>query len=567
MPVRRRSDSAGIAPASASPPTRTASAAATSGSASTASSAGRLPWMSYRAATRIRLTISWAGARPAARPARPRARHHPQPGRLDVASDDARARPPANRRPDRVPPRPGGGRRGPDRDRGDRDPLHRAAHAAHARRLPARHRARVPAAGGRRPRARHAPLLPALPRRPRGDLGQPATAGRGGVVHPLGPLPDRAARTLGGGDRTDARRLPPGVGVRARGRPRRRRGVRRVRLPAHAVPVRPRERPHRRLRRLVREPAAVPTRAARGDARRHRARRCGRMPADGRERLLRRHRPGGRDRGGRRARRRGSGRLHLGGLRRLVDLPGIDVDRAPAAREAERDRGLLGAREGAGRRGARDRHRPDPRSRRRRPTDRGGRLRRRRHDAGHDRRPGPGAKDCRGRAGHDLHRLQPGLHRPLPRGHPDRVHDQPVDRLRGAAAAPAAGEPARACGRRRRGPGRMRGGGGGARLRPRGDRVRARRRARRPDAARRRHARPRRDRDRARAPARALARRHGCPLRRRGRGCRRARARAGPRRPRRRRRALPPARSAARASPSCTRGTCSAAPRWASGSW
>ena len=48
--------------------------------------------------------------------------------------------------------------------------------------------------------------------------------------------------------------------------------------------------PHRRLRRLVREPAAVPARGARGDARGDRPRRRGRLPPDRRERLLRRHR-------------------------------------------------------------------------------------------------------------------------------------------------------------------------------------------------------------------------------------------------------------------------------------
>ena len=42
--------------------------------------------------------------------------------------------------------------------------------------------------------------------------------------------------------------------------------------------------------------------------------------------------------------------------------------------------------------------------------------------------PSMPSKARRGEPIHDLHRLQPGLHRPLPRGHPDRLHDQPVDR-------------------------------------------------------------------------------------------------------------------------------------------
>ena len=46
-------------------------------------------------------------ARPAVLTARAGAGDDPQPDRVDVAPDDARARPPAHRRPDRLPPRPG----------------------------------------------------------------------------------------------------------------------------------------------------------------------------------------------------------------------------------------------------------------------------------------------------------------------------------------------------------------------------------------------------------------------------------------------------------------------------
>ena len=41
-----------------------------------------------------------------------------------------------------------------------------------------------------------------------------------------------------------------------------------------------------------------------------------------------------------------------------------------------------------------------------------------------------------------LHRLQPGLHRPLPRGPADRVHDQPVDGLRARPCPTRRGQPA-----------------------------------------------------------------------------------------------------------------------------
>ena len=107
---------------------------------------------------------------------------------------------------------------------------------------------------------------------------------------------------------------------------------------------------------------------------------------------------------------------------------------------------------------------------------------------------------------HDLHRLQPGLHRPLPRRHPDRLHDQPVDRARGDAAAPHARSPA---------PGTVVvvGAGPGWRIRGRlrgrpwtpGGGVRARRGGGRSDAAGTGGVRPRRDRARHGAHRRGLA--------------------------------------------------------------
>ena len=77
-----------------------------------------------------------------------------------------------------------------------------------------------------------------------------------------------------------------------------------------------------------------------------------------------------------------------------------------------------------------------------------------------------------------LHRLQPGLHRPLPRRRPDRLHRQPVDGIRAHPAPPRGrGRPARDRGRRRRRPGRMRRRRLRRRARAPGRRVRARRAA------------------------------------------------------------------------------------------
>ena len=141
--------------------------------------------------------------------------------------------------------------------------------------------------------------------------------------------------------------------------------------------------------------------------------------------------------------RRGPGRLRLGRARRVVDLPRLDAGscRRPPPRRNAID-GVRAA--GAGRASTvpADRGRARARPRRGRPHDRRGRLRRRRHDAGDDRRPRPGAaRRARGEPVTRLHRLQPGLHRPLPRRHPDRLHREPLDGLRAPGCprpAPAA---------------------------------------------------------------------------------------------------------------------------------
>ena len=125
-----------------------------------------------------------------------------------------------------------------------------------------------------------------------------------------------------------------------------------------------------------------------------------------------------------------------------------------------------------------DRRRAGARSGRRRPPDRRRRLRRGRDDAGPDRRPQPGAAGARGRADHALHRLQPGVHRPLPRRRPDRLHREPVGRLRAQPPAPCTGRTAGDGGRRRSRPGRLRRRRIGRRVRAPGRGLRARR----PDA-------------------------------------------------------------------------------------
>ena len=84
----------------------------------------------------------------------------------------------------------------------------------------------------------------------------------------------------------------------------------------------------------------------------------------------------------------------------------------------------------------------------------GGARRRGRHDARADRRSRAGRarrRSGRARRGDRLHRLQPGLHRPLPRGRADRLRGQPAHgaRAHAAAARGRCGRAARARHRRR----------------------------------------------------------------------------------------------------------------------
>ena len=86
--------------------------------------------------------------------------------------------------------------------------------------------------------------------------------------------------------------------------------------------------------------------------------------------------------------------------------------------------------------GAADRHLAHSRARRGRGAARGRSGRRRRHDARADRRSRPAEtarRRARGRA-HPLHRLQPGLHRPLPPRPGDLVPAEPAHGARGAHA-------------------------------------------------------------------------------------------------------------------------------------
>ena len=103
-----------------------------------------------------------------------------------------------------------------------------------------------------------------------------------------------------------------------------------------------------------------------------------------------------------------------------------------------------------------DRHRAGARSGRRRPPDRRGRLRRGRDDPGPDRRSQPDAAGPRRRADHALHRLQPGMHRPLPRRRPDRMHREPLGRIRAHPSAAGTRRPPGHGRRGRRRPGRLR---------------------------------------------------------------------------------------------------------------
>ena len=106
----------------------------------------------------------------------------------------------------------------------------------------------------------------------------------------------------------------------------------------------------------------------------------------------------------------------------------------------------------------------------------------RRHDAGAHRRPRARGQDARrsDRRGHRVHRLQPGLHRPLPRRRADRLRRQRAHR---PGADPGRGRPPRRPPRHRPRPAAARHRSRTGRRR-RGDRGRARGRRRHPGRAR-----------------------------------------------------------------------------------
>ncbi len=360
-----------------------------------------------------------------------RADRDPQPHRLDGAPDDARRGRPADRRLRRLPRGARRGRCRPDLHRGHRRAPERPAHGPHDRRLrPARGRA-ARARGRRRARRRRAALRAALPWRPRADRRPAARAGGRALGGAEPALQGRAARAQLGRDRGDHRASRARGRPRARGRAGRHRAVRLARLPADAVPERAHEPPRRRLGRRCRAAPALRARGTRA--------RCGAAPARARRghpALGRRDaargppRPGdGRDPV--HARRRRADRLRERRDRRLGELPRSAwiVPPPPVARDSDAAPGGDPAR--AAERAA-DRHLAHPRARRGRGAAGRGRGRRRRHDARADRRPRPPAAHRggpRGRA-HPLHRLQSGLHRPLPPRHGDLVPPESAHRPR-----------------------------------------------------------------------------------------------------------------------------------------
>ena len=195
----------------------------------------------------------------------------------------------------------------------------------------------VDAPGARRGRGapgRHAPLRAALPRWPRADRPPAARARRGALGGSQPALQGRAARAQRGRDRGDHRAPRARRRQRARCRARRHRAVRFARLPADAVPERALEPPRRRLGRRRRATPALRARGAAGDAARRRAGARGGHPALGRRDAA--GRPARARDGGdpAHARRRRPDRLRERRDRRLRELPRLGLDRAAAAGRA-----------------------------------------------------------------------------------------------------------------------------------------------------------------------------------------------------------------------------------------
>ena len=161
-----------------------------------------------------------------------------EPDRLDRASDDPRARPPADRRLRRLPRGAGTRRCRADRARGDGGAPVRAADLAHARRLPARRSST--ATGASRPRCS---------RTGRGSSSSSCTAGREQIAAPprppaLAPSPVPSPRFRVGAasarrsrrSRSSSRAMRVAAELAADGRPGRGRDLGRAPLPDRAVP-------------------------------------------------------------------------------------------------------------------------------------------------------------------------------------------------------------------------------------------------------------------------------------------------------------------------------------------
>ena len=353
----------------------------------------------------------------APQPAADRADRDPQSHRLDGAPDDARRGRPADRRLRRLPRGARRGRRRADLHRGHGGAPERAADGPHDRGLrPARRRAagarrRRRARGRQRGSSRSSSTAAAsrsTPRRARPRSRRRrcrASASRSSRARSARARSRRSSRTTSSSRAMRATAGLDGIELCAS------HGY----LPTQFLSERTNRRDdawggdaERRLH-YVREALRAMRRGGGAGTR-------GGHPALGR-RDAARGPPRAGDRGHpAHARRRGADRLRERRDRRLGELPRLGLDRAAAADRARcrcaSPRAIL--HEAA--RGAADRHLAHPRAGRGRGAAGRGRRRRRRHDARADRRSRPAAAHRRGARGraHPLHRLQPGLHRPLP---------------------------------------------------------------------------------------------------------------------------------------------------------
>ena len=340
----------------------------------------------------------------------------------------------------RLPGGAGGRWRRHDRRAGRGRPRERALHVACADGDRGRLHPRVSTPGRGGPRSRDGDRRPDLPRRARAH----GIDGRHAARRPRAVRgPERAIPRHAPGDAHPAHRGDPGW-LRVGGAPAPRRRARRGRgrgqpwLSARPVPQPAGQPANGPLRRQPGEPAALPARDDRRDPRRDRARADRRAAhLDRRDHAggpdARRGPAGARDHRCRRAHRlRQRRRRDLGDARRLRPHRAAD-DGAQRLYGPARGAGE-GRRIRAGHRGRSDQ--PAAGSRTRARARPGRRLR---HDpsAHHGSTPpdeggrGPHRRDPR------LRRLQPGVHRALPRGLPDLVHPVPGERSRAASSAGA----------------------------------------------------------------------------------------------------------------------------------